>query len=353
MHNGRMNTRPIVGVVAAGAFFAVVALVAASPSALNLVGAGATFPEPLYRRFLGEFGRTAPLALVSYRAIGSGAGVAALQAKQAAFADTDFALDDAALADLGGDVVEVPLCAGAVVPVVNLGSFTGQLHVDAALLADIYLGRVTRWNDARVAALNPALATGLPDLAIVPVRRDDSGTTEVFAHYLANHSDDVRARLLSKSPFAGVGAAAVGSAGVVDAVRAQPGAIGYVEERYAAEAKLATALVANSAGRFVAPNVAAIEAAETTAEVRAENGRVTAALWDQPSPDAYPIVSFTYVVVYRDLREVKTDAEAKALLQYLRWAEHDGQKLVARFGFAPVPARMRESVDAALARIKR
>jgi phosphate transport system substrate-binding protein len=198
----------------------------------------------------------------------------------------------------------------------------------------------------------------LPDLAIVPVRRDDdSGTTYVFAHYLANHSDDVRARLASGQPitavFAGVGVGATGSSGVVAAVKAKRGAIGYVEERYAADAKLAIAGVANSAGRYVSPNVAAIEAAEKTAEVHAAGGHVTAALWDQPSPDAYPIVSFTYVVVYRDLHEVKTDAEAKALEQYLKWAEHDGQKLTARFGFAPVPERMRASVDEALASITR
>jgi phosphate transport system substrate-binding protein len=319
---------------------------AAVQADIRLQGGGATFPNPIYQKWVAEFGKTNPQVKIDYQSQGSGFGIKGITDKTLDFAGSDAPMNEkenATAKASGGPVIHLPMVGGGVVPIYNLGDIGGDLKLDGEVLAAIFLGKITKWNDERIVKLNPELK--LPDLGISPVTRSDgSGTTFVFTSYLSTQSED-----FSKGVGAGkqvtwpCGISAKGSEGVAAAVGQTRGAITYSEATYATLAKLPSALMENRAGNFVKASPENVSAAGAGAAAGMKND-LAANIWDSDGDSAYPISAFTYVIVYKDLGYLKDEAKAKALVSYLRWSVTDGQKLAAENAYAPLAEPVRKKV---------
>lgn len=336
-----------VGEAVAGEFAAVAE--SGREADVRLSGVGASFPAPLYNRWVVEFEKLRPDIRVNYNGTGSGAGVRAIADGTVAFAASDAPLSRKQLEDLGGAgaVLQVPMTAGGVVPAYNVPGLTAPLNFTGPVIADMYLGRITRWNDPRIAELNPGVK--LPNLTVTPAYRSDgSGTTFVFTSYLAGVSEGFRstvgAGLAVRFP---VGQGGRGNPGVAQIVQQVAGALGYIELNYAVENKIAYGAVRSRDGAMVLPSPESIaSAAESAAE--AMRDALTVNLWDRPGAGVYPISAFSYVVVYRDLRSVGSLEGARSLVEFLRWAAREGQGLSGQLHYAPLSASVQERVLAAL-----
>jgi len=301
--------------------------------AVSLNGAGATFPYPLYSKWFSEYHTANPQVQISYQSIGSGGGIQALKNRTVDFGASDAPLSDEEMRAMPAPVVHIPTVAGAVVVAYRLPGLTRPLRLDGAVLATIYLGQIKRWNDPKLAALNPEV--NLPDLAIAVAHRSDgSGTTYLFTNYLAAISSEwVKAVGAGKSVNWPVGVGGKGNEGVAGTVKQLPGAIGYVELAYAKQNALSYAELRNAADKFVAPTVASTTAAAAGA-VEQMKGDVRVSIVNSPAPDAYPISGFTYLLVYRDQSD-KTKGEV--LTKFLGWAMKEGQQSAEPLGYAPLP----------------
>ncbi len=332
---------------------AIVLLIGSSMAAaqVHLSGSGATFPQPLYERWVAEYQKTHPNLKIDYGGGGSGKGIKDITAKVVDFAGSDAPMAASELKDAGGadGLVEFPTCAGAVVPAYNVPNLTKELQFDGPTIADIYMGKVTKWNDPEIAALNPGVK--LPAQAITPAYRSDaSGTNFVFTSYLATQSADFKKTMGpgAKQVTWPVGQGGNGNPGVAAIVKQTAGAIGYIEQNYADQNKIDFGTVKNKAGGFVkatpdAVSLAGVEAAKTL------SGNLLATdLWNQPGEKVYPISSFTYIIVYKDLKSVKTKEQAQALVDFLWWAMHDGQKINSSIDYAPLNDAVQAKVEAAL-----
>ena len=319
---------------------------------VRLNGAGATFPDPLYQRWAAEYQRVAPDVRVDYNGIGSGGGIKSITERTIDFAGSDAPMSKGEVAKAGGPdaLVEVPSCAGAVVPAYNLPG-TADLKFTGALLADIYLGKVTTWNDPAIAAVNPGVA--LPATAITPVyRTDGSGTNFVWTHYLAGQSGPFRETVgMGKQVKFPGGQGGKGNAGVAAVVQQTPGAIGYIEQNYADKNGIAYGSVKNKAGKFVKASPASVSAAGAGVVDKLTGTLLAADIWDQAGDDAYPIASFTYLIVYKNLANLKSPQQAAALAKYLGWATHDGQRFAADLDYAPLAPAVQAKVEAALQKL--
>jgi phosphate transport system substrate-binding protein len=317
-------------------------LFAAAPAraeSLLINGAGATFPFPLYSKWFSEYNKLHPDLKFNYQSIGSGGGIKQITEKTVDFGASDAPMSDEELAKAPG-IMHIPTVAGAVVIVYN-GAPDG-LKLKGEVVADIFHGKITKWNDPRIAAANPGMK--LPDSAIAVAHRSDgSGTTAVFTNYLAKVSPDWKKSVgEGKSVKFPSGVGGKGNEGVTGIVKSTPGAIGYVELAYAKQNKLAMASIENAAGEFIAPSVEATSLAALGAELPADfRGSITGA----KGKGAYPIASFTYLLVYRDQVEEK---KGEALLGFLWWSMHDGQKLAPPLDYAPLPEAVRSRVEALL-----
>jgi phosphate transport system substrate-binding protein len=301
--------------------------------AVSLNGAGATFPYPLYSKWFSEY-HTANLQVqISYQSIGSGGGIQALKTRTVDFGASDAPLSDEEAKAMPAEVVHLPTVAGAVAVVYNLPGVKA-LRLEGATLAGIYLGEITRWNDSKLAALNPGAK--LPDLPITVAHRSDgSGTTYLFTSYLAAVSPEWGKRAgAGKSVSWPTGVGGKGNEGVAGAVKQMPGTIGYVELAYAEQNKLATAELRNAAGAFVAPSVESTTAAAAGA-VEKMKLDVRVSIINSPAAGAYPISGFTYLLVYRDQ---PGETKGKALAEFLQWAMEEGQQYAAPLDYAPLPA---------------
>ena len=314
---------------------------------VRLSGGGATFPYPLYSRWLSEYQKVAPGVRIEYQSIGSGGGIQQLKAGTVDFGASDTPLDDREAKAMPRPVIHLPGAAGAVAIIYHLPSVTGELRLTGEALAAIYLGQLKRWNAPELVRLNPGVT--LPDLPIAVAHRSDgSGTTAIFSRFLAAMSKDWAARVgTGKSLDWPVGIGAKGNEGVSGLVKQTPGAIGYVELTYAIQNRLPTAAVRNAAGRFVAPDIRSISAAASAgAEAMVED--IRASIVNSPAPEAYPICGFTYLLVYQQ----QTDpAKGEALVRFLRWAIHEGQQFAEPLHYAPLPPEVVALNDAALATI--
>ncbi|MEK0431207.1 MAG: phosphate transporter phosphate-binding protein [Gemmatimonadota bacterium] len=294
---------------------------------IDLVGAGATFPYPLYRRWFEEYGAASGVR-INYFSVGSGDGIALLLSGGADFGAADRPLDDAERRLARCGPLEIPTVAGAVAIVTNLPGVSDTLRVDAAVLADLFGGRITRWDDPRLTALNPA--TPLPGIPVRVVRRGDaSGTGHLVDAYLA----DVPAWRALAGDWP-VGEVMSGNEGVAAQVRASPGAIGFVELSYARQARLAVAAVRNVAGRFVAPD--SLSVATTAAELLgapAQDAR--SILVGARNPSAYPIVGVTRIIADQVLGDARRAAH---LLAFARWSVEEGARSATALGYVPLPA---------------
>jgi phosphate transport system substrate-binding protein len=309
---------------------------------LLINGAGATFPFPLYSKWFAEYNKQHPDLQFNYQSIGSGGGVKQITEKTVDFGASDAPMSDAELAKAPG-VIHVPTVLGAVAIVSN-GAPDG-VKLTPEVLSDIFLGKITRWNDPKILAVNPGK---LPELAITVAHRSDgSGTTAVFTDYLAKVSPNWKSTVgVGKSVKWPVGLGGKGNEGVTGIVKSTPGAIGYVELAYAKQNKLAMATLQNAEGQWVKPSVEATSAAAAGVELPAD---FRVSITNSKGKDAYPISSFTYILVYKD----QTDAQkGKALVEFLWWAIHDGQKLAPPLDYAPLPGPVVKRVEAELKTIK-
>jgi phosphate transport system substrate-binding protein len=316
----------------------------AGPITIN--GAGATFPYPLYSKWFADYGAKHPDIRINYQSIGSGGGIRQLTAGTVFFGASDSPMNDEQLKAAGGNVLHFPTTLGAVVPVYNVANLT-DVNFTPDVLAGIFLGRITKWNDPRLAAANKGAA--LPDLPIVVVHRSDgSGTTFIFCDYLSKISPAFKSTVGANTSVqwpAGVGAK--GNEGVAGLVKQTPGAIGYVELVYALQNKIAYGAVQNSAGAFVRGSTDSVTAAAAGATIPAD---FRVSITNAPGANAYPIASFTWLL----LRANSADAQrAQAMNDFLRWALTDGQQACAALGYAPLPAGVVQSELAVLDRAKR
>jgi phosphate transport system substrate-binding protein len=299
---------------------------------VKLSGGGATFPYPLYSRWIEEYKKVQPGVLVDYQSIGSGGGIKGITEGTFDFAGTDAPMTDEELSKAKGEILHIPAALGAVAVTYNLPG-NSVLNLDGPTLADIFLGRIKKWNDSRLKELNPHTSLPEKDIAVVH-RSDGSGTTYVFTDYLSRVSEDWR-----RGPGRGksvqwpIGLGAKGNEGVTGQVSLIEGAIGYVELSYAVKNGLPCARIKNREGRWVEPTVeSATAAAAGAVDSLPDDLRVS--IVDAPGEESYPISTFTYLLVYR----VQPDREkGKALAEFLWWAVHEGQKYCEDLLYAPLP----------------
>lgn len=301
---------------------------------VDLLGAGATFPYPLYSRWFNAYAEETGVR-VNYQSIGSGGGIRQLIAGTVDFGATDVPMTDAEIARVpGGQVIHLPTVLGAVGITYNLPTLTRPVRLDGELLADIFMGEVARWNDPRIVALNPGLP--LPDRDVLVVHRSDgSGTSYIFSDYLTSASAKWAAGPgRSKDVRWPVGLGGKGNEGVAGQVKQMPGAIGYVESSYARQNRLPLALIRNRAGKFVAPAGFEMDAAATSALAAAGDPRdLRISLVDAAGADAYPITSFTWLLLAPAVVGPEKTASLKALA---RWVLLEGGELARGIGFQPL-----------------
>ncbi len=303
-----------------------------------VTGAGATFPAPLYQKWAQEY-RLLSGTMVNYQPIGSSGGIQAVVAGTVDFGASDSPMTDRELASAPG-VLHLPTCIGGIVPAYRVAGVADGLCFDGPLLADIFLGTISRWNAPRLVALNPAVR--LPALRMVPVfRSDGSGTTAIVTRFLARASTGFRKRVGDGKAVrwpAGIGAR--GNDGVVAMVRGTPGAIGFVEHAYAVANRLAFGNIGTGSGRMVRASLETITAAAQGVPVPAD---FRVMLTDTSNADGYPIAGFTWILVRPGARP--------AVRRFLRWCLVDGQKRASAHGYAPLPESVRRRAVVALDRL--
>jgi len=315
---------------------------------LTINGAGATFPYPIYSKWFSEYNKQHPDVRINYQSIGSGGGIQQIINQTVFFGATDGPMNDEQLKSASGPILHFPTVLGAVVPVYNIPGVTEELKFTGAVLADIYLGKVKKWNDPAVAKLNPGTKLPATDITVVH-RSDGSGTTYIFVDYLSKVSPQFKSEAgvgTSVKWPAGVGGK--GNEGVSGLVTQTPGSIGYVELIYALQNKIPYGSVQNAAGEFVKASVDSVtKAAAAAATTMPADFRVS--ITNAQGPGVYPISSFTWLLMYAD---PKDKASARAMVDFVKWALTDGQKYAADLGYAPLPANVVMLEQAALEQIK-
>lgn len=304
---------------------------------VSLNGAGATFPYPLYSKWISEYSKLNPKVRINYQSIGSGAGIRQVIAQTVDFGATDAPMKEDEAKDVKGKLVHIPTTLGAVVLAYNLPGI--KLRLDGHTVAEMYLGNITRWNDPALKALNPE--ADLPDVAIVPTfRSDGSGTTAVFTDFLAGASPAWKEKVgQGKAVSWPKGLGSKGNEGVTGQVKTTPGAIGYLEVAYARQNSLETAELKNPAGNFVAANAESISAA---AEGVPLPDTLHVNITNSPEAKAYPLAAYTYLLVYEDAKEA---TKGKAIAEFAWWALTEGQRYAADLHYAPLPATVATKVQ--------
>ena len=313
------------------------ALLAGAALAVDLNGAGATFPYPIYSKWFAQY-KNEKGSQVNYAPIGSGGGIRQFMAGVVDFGASDAPMSDKEIADAGGDVIHIPTVAGAVAVIYNAG-FDG-LKLDGQTLAAIYLGEITKWNDDKIAALNPGVS--LPDKKIlVAYRSDSSGTSDIFTHYLAKVSTGWASKVgAGKSVAWPVGVGGKGNPGVAGAVKNNSGAIGYVELAYAATNNLPVASLKNREGKFVLPSVDGTISAMAGGLSKIP-GDYRAEILNQRGAESYPICGLTWILVHKKIANAE---KGEALKNVLTWALTSGQKYAKNLYYAPLPEGLQAKV---------
>jgi phosphate transport system substrate-binding protein len=308
---------------------------------LLMNGAGATFPYPLYSKWFDEYAKLEPGARFNYQSIGSGGGIRQIIARTVDFGASDAPVSDDLLQKAPGVLLHIPTVMGAVVATYNLPG-NPKLRFTPDVLADIFLGKITKWNDARILAANPGAS--LPDRPLVVAHRSDgSGTTSIWVDYLSKVSKEWEQKAgRGTSVNWPVGLGGKGNEGVAGLVKGTPGALGYVELAYAGKNNLALAAIRNRAGKFVEPTLESTSAAATgAAKEMPSDFRVS--LTDAPGEGSYPVAGFTWLLVYKDQPD---EAKGRALVKFLWWAIHEGQKYAPELVYAPLPGPVVKLVEA-------
>lgn len=318
---------------------------AATGGSGSVTGAGSTFVKPMMDKWTSEFGKLNPSIRIDYSGGGSGAGIKAIQNQTSDFGASDAAMSDDELAQAkGGEIVHIPVVLGAVVLTYNLKEVTQPLRLTPEIVSDIYLGKIKKWDDAKIKAENPGVT--LPASDITPVfRADGSGTSDVFTDYLSKTVPEWKEKVgRTKNPQLpqGVGIGGKGNEGVMGQVKNTPNTIGYVELTFAKANNLPTALIKNGAGNFVEPTSDTVSKAaagmigKMPADLRFE-------ITNAEGADAYPISGMVYVLAYKDQKDA---AKGKAIADFLWWAIHDGEQYVKDLHYAPIPAELVKMTEA-------
>ena len=298
--------------------------------AQDITGAGASFPAPLYSKWASEYNKATNLK-VNYQSVGSGAGIKQIDAKTVDFGASDMPLKDEELAQK--NQMQFPTVIGGVVPVVNIaGIAPGQLKLTGELIADIFLAKITKWNDPAIKALNPTL--NLPDAAIAPVRRSDgSGTTFLFTNYLSKVSAEWKAKVGDGTAVNWpTGAGGKGNEGVAAFVGRLPNSIGYVEYAYVKQNKMVFAQMKNASGAFVSPDDSAFKAAADGADWNKSFYQI---LTNQNGKDAWPITGATFILMHKVQDK---PAHASSTLKFFDWAYKNGGQMATELEYVPIPA---------------
>jgi phosphate transport system substrate-binding protein len=333
-----------IGLAVAGAF--VVALPAA---AQDLTGAGATFPYPLYAKWIADYAAKTGVK-INYQSIGSGGGIRQFTEGTVDFGASDAPMSDEEISKLKAPAYHIPTVLGAVVVTYNLPELAKPLNLTGPLVAQIYLGKVTKWNAPEIASLNPGVKLPNKDILVVH-RSEGSGTTYIFTDYLTAVSPAWAA-----GPGKGkevqwpVGLGGQGNPGVTGQIRQVPGSIGYIELAYARQNKLPVAAIKNAAGAFVQPTIESVtEAAAAIAAKLPANTDFRVSVVNAPAKGAYPISSFTYLLVY----QTQTNAtKGKKLIDFIRWAIHEGEADAASLDYSPLPKNVVAMLDKRLGTVK-
>jgi phosphate transport system substrate-binding protein len=332
-------TRTFLRIAAVAAFIALGAGVAAQTVQIN--GAGATFPYPIYSKWFAEYNRLHPEIRVNYQSIGSGGGIRQITNGTVFFGASDGPMTDEQLKAAPGAIRHFPTVLGGVVPIYNVPGI-GDLEFTGPVLADIYLGTIRKWNDPAIATLNPGVKLPATDITVVH-RSDGSGTTYIWVDFLSKVAPAFKTRVGVGTAVnwpAGVGAK--GNEGVAGLVSQTPGAIGYVELIYALQTKMRYGAVQNASGKFVRASVASVTAAAASATMP-DDFRVS--ITNAPGADAYPIASFTWMLLYEQPKDL---ASSRVMVDFLKWALTDGQQYCEALGYAPLPPAVVQRELAAL-----
>jgi phosphate transport system substrate-binding protein len=315
----------------------------AAPALIN--GAGATFPFPLYSKWFTEYQKVDPEVQINYQSIGSGGGIRQFTEKTVDFGASDAPMTDEQIAKVQ-DVLHIPTVLGAVVLTYNLPGLTKPLVLSGDVVADIFLGTITKWDDARIAKLNPGVK--LPgDAILVAHRSDGSGTSAIFTDYLSKVSADWKSKV-GAGPAVNwpTGLGGKGNEGVTGLVKQTPGALGYVELIYAKNNNLAYASLKNHAGKVVEPSTASVTAA-AAGSLKTIPADFRVSITDATGAGAYPISGFTYLLVSKNMGKDK----GTKIVKFLKWAVADGQKFAEPMYYAPLPKALVTKVKARIAEI--
>jgi phosphate transport system substrate-binding protein len=314
----------------------------ASSQGIDLTGAGATFPYPLYSKWFADYAQSTGVK-INYQSIGSGGGIRQLSEGTVDFGASDSPMSDEELGKAkGGPILHIPTVLGADVITYNLPGVTAALRFTPEAIADIFMGRIKKWNDSRLSTLNPGVS--LPNTDILVVHRSDgSGTTYIFTDYLTTAVPAWKTSVgKGKEVKWPVGLGAKGNEGVAGQVKQTPGSIGYVELAYAKQNRLPVAAIRNKSGQFVVASVPAVTAAAAAASAALPpNTDYRISIVDPPGADSYPIASFTWILVYQKQRDA---VKGKKLIDFLNWALTEGERQAAPLDYAPLPGSMAATV---------
>ena len=318
------------------AALATATLLPVSALAQDVTGAGATFPAPIYAKWADAYHK-ATGARINYQSVGSGAGIKQIKSKTVDFGASDMPLADDELAKDG--LIQFPTVIGGVVPVLNIAGITpGQVKLTGAVLGDIYLGKITKWNDAALTALNPGVPLPAADISVVR-RADGSGTSFIFTNYLSKVNPEWKAKVGEGTAVNWpIGAGGKGNEGVAAFVQRLPNSIGYLEYAYVKQNKMTYALLTNKDGNFVKPSDDAFKAAAAGADWTKTFHQVTT---DQPGKDAWPISNPTYILMYKSQDK---PANASNALKFFEWAYNNGDQTADDLDYVPLPSAVKDLV---------
>jgi phosphate transport system substrate-binding protein len=323
-------------------------LVARVSAQTQINGAGATFPYPIYSKWFAEYNKLHSNVQINYQSIGSGGGIRQISNQTVFFGASDGPMTPEQMQSAPGKILHFPTVLGAVVPIYNLPGVSADLHFSGQLLADIFLGKITKWNDAAIGKLNPGVNLPATDITVAH-RADGSGTTYIWVDYLSKVSPEFKSKVgVNTSVNWPTGVGGRGNEGVAGLVKQTPGALGYVELIYALQNKISSGTVQNMAGEHVKATVESVTgAAAEAAKQMPPDFRVS--ITNAPGKGVYPVSSFTWLLLYEN---PKDKAQSKVMVDFMKWALTDGQKYCAELGYAPLPENIVKLELAALAKVK-
>jgi phosphate transport system substrate-binding protein len=320
----------------------------AAAQTIQINGAGATFPNPIYSKWFSEYNKLHGNIQINYQPIGSGGGIRQITNQTVFFGATDGPMTNDQLLAAPGKILHIPTVLGAVVPVYNIPNVNAELKFTGPVLADIFLGKITKWNDPAIAKLNTGVTLPGSDITVVH-RSDASGTSYIWVDYLAKVSAEWKTKVgVATAVNWPIGVGGKGNEGVAGLVTQSPGSIGYVELIYALQNKINYGSVQNMAGEFLRGSVQSVTAAAAAAAAKMPpDFRVS--ITNAEGKGVYPISSFTWLLLYEN---PKDKAQAKTMVDFTKWALTDGQKYAGELGYAPLPEAVVKLEMAALAKIK-